>query len=50
MGEGSAVAVAALRTGFSSQPQPTSHFTPWAHSQWTMDSTSALMPSHLCSR
>ena len=38
------------RAGRSSQPQPTAHFGPLAHSQWRMAATSAAMPSHLCRR
>ena len=47
---GSPDAAAALRTGFSISPQPTSHLGVLTHSQCTTDIVSAVMPSHLCRR
>lgn len=38
------------RAGFSSQPQPTAHLVPLAHSQCTTPIDRPAMPSHLCSR
>ena len=39
-----------LRAGRVSQPQPTAHLVPCAHSQCIVAAARAAMPSHLCRR